>query len=295
MISILIPTYNFDIFPLVSSLHEQAKKLTIEYEIICLDDASKKYNIENQKINTLEHCSYTFLEKNIGRSAIRNLLAKKARFENLLFLDADVIPIEEDFVSNYVSQIDSEEKVVYGGIRYQKDKPSKDQILRWVYGNSREALPVEVRQKNPYLAFLTLNFMIKKSVFKTVSFNEEIPNLRHEDTLFSYDLKKTGIKVVHIENPVYHLGLESSKVFLRKSEEALIGLDYLIDNKLIVPEYVKLSEYYKTLKKYGMKGLYLFFYKTFKSAFLNNLLGKNPSLFVFDLFRLGYFCDLKTK
>lgn len=295
MISILIPTYNFDVFPLVSSLHEQAKKLTIEYEIICLDDASKKYNIENQKINTLEHCSYTFLKKNIGRSAIRNLLAKKARFENLLFLDADVIPIEEDFVSNYVFQIDSEEKVVYGGIRYQKDKPGKDQILRWVYGNSREALPVEQRQKNPYLAFLTLNFMIKKSVFKTVSFNEEIPNLRHEDTLFSYDLKKVGIKVVHIENPVYHLGLESSKVFLRKSEEALIGLDYLIDNKLIVPEYVKLSEYYKTLNKYGIKSLYLFFYKTFKSAFLNNLLGKNPSLFVFDLFRLGYFCDLKTK
>lgn len=295
MISILIPTYNFDIFPLVSYLHEQAKKLSIEYEIICLDDASKNYHTENQKINALEYCSYTLLEKNIGRSSIRNLLAKKARFENLLFLDADVIPIEEDFVSNYISQINSEKKVVYGGIRYQKDKPGKDQILRWVYGNSRETLPVEQRQKNPYLAFLTLNFMIKKSIFKTVSFNEEIPNLRHEDTLFSYDLKKAGIKVVHIENPVYHLGLESSKVFLRKSEEALIGLDYLIDNKLIVPEYVKLSEYYKTLNKYGIKGLYLFFYKTFKSAFLNNLLGKNPSLFVFDLFRLGYFCDLKTK
>lgn len=295
MISILIPTYNFSIFPLVATLLEQVKKTNIEFEIICLDDASQKFHSENQRINDLENCSYSILEHNLGRSAIRNLLAKKARFENLLFLDADVIPVHENFISNYISQINPEEKVVYGGIRYQENKPEKNQVLRWVYGKSREALSLGERNKNPYLSFLTLNFLVKKSVFESVSFNEEIPNLRHEDTLFSYDLKKANIKMIHIENPVCHLGLESSTIFMRKSEEALIGLDYLIDNKLIASDYVKLSEFHKTLKKYRLKGLYLIFYKTFKSAFLKNILGKNPSVFVFDLFRLGYFCDLKKK
>lgn len=295
MISILIPTYNYNIFPLVFSLYEQVKALNIEYEIIGLDDASKKYHSENQKINDLAHCSYSILEKNIGRSAIRNLLAKKARFENLLFLDADVLPIHNDFISNYIPHINSNEKVIYGGIRYQEQRPEKDQILRWVYGKSREALTADVRNQNPYLAFLTLNFMIQKSVFELVSFNEEIPNLRHEDTLFSYELKKAGVPMLHIENPVCHNGLESSQVFLRKSEESLIGLDYLIKNRLIESEYVKLSVAYKKLEKYKLKGIYLAFYRTFKSGFLKNLLGKQPSLLIFDLFRLGYFCDLNTK
>lgn len=295
MISVLIPTYNYNIFPLVSILFEQLEKSTVSFEIICLDDASRKFHTENQKINSLNNCSYSILEKNIGRSAIRNLLAKKAKFENLLFLDADVIPVSENFIPTYISHINSEEKVVYGGIRYQEEKPEKNQVLRWVYGNSREALSVEKRNKNNYLSFLTLNFLISKSVFEKVKFNENIPNLRHEDTLFSFDLKQAEIKVIHIENPIIHNGLESSLVFLKKSEESLQGLDYLIENKFLSSEYVRLSEKFKKFKKYNLEGLYLFFYSTFKKSFLKNLLGKNPSMFVFDLYRLGYFMALKTK
>lgn len=295
MISVLIPTYNYNTFPLVSILFGQLEKASIDFEIICLDDASAKFHAENNQINTLLNCSYSILEKNIGRSAIRNLLAKKARFENLLFLDADVIPVTADFISTYISYLNSEEKVVYGGIRYQEEKPEKNQVLRWVYGNSREALSVEKRNQNEYLSFLTLNFLISKSVFEKVKFNEEIPNLRHEDTLFSFDLKQAKIKMVHIENPVIHNGLESSLVFLRKSEESLQGLDYLIENKLLSAEYVRLSGKFETLKKYYLKGLYLTFYTVFKKSFLKNLIGKNPSMFLFDLYRLGYFMALKTK
>lgn len=294
MLSVLIPTYNYAIFPLVSILFEQLEKAKIDFEIICLDDASSRFHNENQEINTLENCSYTILEKNIGRSSIRNLLAKKANFENLLFLDADVIPVHENFISKYISCINSEEKIVYGGIRYQEKKPEKNQVLRWVYGNSREALCIEKRNKNPYLSFLTLNFLISKSVFEKVCFNEAIPNLRHEDTLFSYDLKKAKIKLLHIENPTIHNGLESSEVFLKKSEESLIGLDYLIKKKLISSDYVKLSEKEKAFKKYRLNKLYLFFYNTFKKSFLKNILGKKPSLFIFDLYRLGYFCNLNS-
>jgi len=293
MISVLIPTYNYGIFPLVSTLFGQLEKASIDFEIICLDDGSAKFHIENQQINTLRSCSYTILERNIGRSAIRNLLAEKARFENLLFLDADVIPISENFISKYLPYLNSDEKVVYGGICYQEEKPEKSQILRWVYGNSREALSVEKRNENVYLSFLTLNFLISKSVFEKVRFNEEIPNLRHEDTLFSYELKKANVKMIHVENPAIHNGLESSKVFLRKSEEALQGLNYLIDNKLVSADYVRLSEKFDFLKKYYLKGLYLLFYDTFRKSFLRNLLGKNPSMLVFDLYRLGYFCNLK--
>jgi hypothetical protein len=294
MLSILIPVYNYNICPLVNELHRQCLKFEIEFEIICQDDGSNQYLIENTEINQLKNTSYTVLKRNIGRSAIRNLLAQKAHFENLLFLDADTLPIHSNFISNYILQVNNEEKVVYGGIQYQKESPIESEILRWVYGKSREALVVEKRQENPYLSLLTLNFLITKSIFKKVCFNEKIPNLRHEDTLFSFELKQNSIQIIHIDNPVYHLGIESSEAFLKKSEESVSGLKYLVDKKLIDVEYVKLSHYYKIIDKYKLSVFYGNLFLFFKSSLKKNLLSDSPSLFIFDLYRLGFYCTLKN-
>ena len=131
-------------------------------------------------------------------------------------------------------------------------------------------------------------------MFKKVRFNENIPNLRHEDTLFSFDLKKENIPVIHIENPAFHLGLESSEVFLRKSDEAVLNLKYLIDNKLIDPEYTRISSLYVKLKKYNLAWLVSFSYKSFKPLFVKQLMNNSPSLLLFDLYRLGYLCSLNS-
>ncbi len=142
MLSILIPTYNYNIFPLVQELHEQCIQQKIVFEIIVLDDCSIKFHTENNKTNTLSNCIYQILNQNIGRSAIRNLLATKATFNNLLFLDADVRLINKQFIKNYLSfiQYNSNYEVVYGGIVYQENQPETNQLLRWIYGNEREAL-----------------------------------------------------------------------------------------------------------------------------------------------------------
>lgn len=295
MLSILIPVYNYNVFRLVENLHNQALECNIVFEIICLDDGSTLFLAENKNINQLKNSHFSILDKNIGRSAIRNLLARRATYENLLFLDADTIPVQKDFLSTYIAQINNDEKVVYGGILYENTQPSKNKVLRWFYGKKREALTTSERNKNPYISFLTLNFLIKKSIFKKVNFNENIPNLRHEDTLFSYQLMQSKMEVIHIENPVYHLGLEDSKTFLKKSEESVIGLKNLVDSNLMSSNYVKLSHYFLLLKKYGFQSLTAFCFKTLKSFFIKQLLSKKPSLFLFDLYRLGYYCTLKSK
>jgi glycosyltransferase involved in cell wall biosynthesis len=295
MLSILIPTYNYNVIPLVSELQKQAIKQGIEFEIIVFDDASPHETLirENEEINRLPHCHYEILQKNIGRSAIRNLLAETAKYDWLLFLDADTIPVTENFITGYLPYLNNEEKVVYGSIKYQPEQPPADKLLRWVYGNEREALPAEVREKHPYLSLLTLNFAISKSVFEKVKFNEEIPNLRYEDTLFSYDLMKAGIKVQHIANEVYHLGLDTSGIFIRKSEEAVVGLKYLLDSKLLPHDYINLAKAYRRLQKLGLLPVMAVFHRTTQKAFRKNLLGTKPSLFIFDLYRLGYLCSLK--
>lgn len=295
MLSILIPTYNYNVVPLVLELQKQCLECEINFEILVFDDGSKLFFNENQKINSLENCRFAVLEKNIGRSAIRNLLAKKAVFNSLLFLDADTITVHNHFIKNYIAQINEDEKVVYGGIEYQKEKPKKCQVLRWKYGNSREALSVEKRRENPYLSLLTLNFLIHKTVFDKVSFNETIPNLRHEDTLFSYNLKQQNIKVIHIENPVFHLGLDDFEIAIKKENESILGLKYLIDHKLLHSDYVRLSKIAATIDKLKINFVFALFYKITKPFFLINLSSDDPSLFIFDLYRLGNLCNLNSK
>ena len=132
MLSILIPSYNYNALSLVSEIHNQAKRTEIPFEIICLDDASTNLFSENEKINHLANCNYEMLKQNIGRSKIRNLLAHKAQYDWLLFLDVDVFPKDEDFIDRYVPFLNDEIKIVNGGILYQSKKPEKSKVLRWV-------------------------------------------------------------------------------------------------------------------------------------------------------------------
>ena len=289
MLSILIPTYNYNVVVLVNDLQIQATELNIDYEIIVFDDASDNYIEENTSINALSNCSYTVLEKNIGRSAIRNRLASSAKYDILLFLDADTKLISNTFIKDYIDIINSKTQIVYGGIVYEDNAPSDEQTLRWIYGKKREALNVEERHENPYLRFLTLNFLIKKAVFNSILFNEDIPNLRHEDTLFAMDAKSKRININHIHNPVLHLGLESNTVFLKKSLESVDALQLFIKKGLINDKHIKLSQKAELIKKYKLKGLVLFTLNILKGSILKNMHSKSPKLFLFDLYRVGYY------
>jgi glycosyltransferase involved in cell wall biosynthesis len=297
MLSILIPTFNYDITALVAEVHKQSKSCKIPFEILVFDDASTDLEVRknNASINVLKNTSYTILKSNIGRSAIRNKLAKSAQYSWLLFLDADVMPVNNHFVFNYINSLSDSKPIIYGGISYKEERPNQSQLLRWVYGKKREALNSEIRKKDIYVSFLTLNFMIQKDTFEKASFNENIPNLRYEDTLFSYDLKRKKIPITHIENPVCHLGLESSEIFLSKSKESLDALNLFLSQKLINANYIRISRIKNRLQKFKLDLLLSTIYPLLKKRFEKNLLSNTPSLFIFDLYRLSYLCNISRK
>jgi hypothetical protein len=295
MLSILIPIYNYNIYPLVLELHGQCVECKIDFEILCLDDGSNQIKSENQHVSALENCRLEIVEKNIGRSGIRNLLAKKAKFANLLFLDADTFPERKDFIQNYVFQINNDEKVVFGGIEYQKEKPADDQLLRWFYGNARESLSVIKRNTNPNLHALTSNILIKKKVFYTNKFDSSITKYGYEDLVFLSALKKKGILVKHIDNPTYHLGLETSQQFLDKTKIALENLKILAETKSLGSSESKIIRTYIFLKKLYLVDVIAFLFKNGDMKIENILLSKKPSLLLFDLYKLGYYCGIKSK
>jgi glycosyltransferase involved in cell wall biosynthesis len=296
MLSILIPTYNYNAYPLAEEIHKQATKERIEFEIIVLDDGStNKTTIkQNNLINSLNYGVFEELPKNIGRSKIRNLLAKKAIYNFFLFLDSDTMTIKDNYIENYIKALNINTQIIYGGIQYQKELPPPEKYLRWIYGKKREALPLSKRIEKPHLRFLTLNFIVTKNVFSELKFNEKIPNLRHEDTLYAFDAKRDNITVQHIENPVLHLGLETNEVFLKKSIESVKALYLFIYQDLIPSNEVALSEKAEIVKKLKLSRIITFLYRTFKSSMKRNLLSQKPSLLVFDFYRLGYYLQLDT-
>lgn len=293
MLSILIPTYNYSVVELVKKVHQQAIAANIDFEIIVFDDFSTQKDIANinNSINEHEFCSYIVNNKNIGRTAARNLLANKAKYDLLLFLDADVLPKYDDFISRFKLTENQNCKVIYGGVCYYNEIPEPDQLLRWKYGNERETKSVEDRLKEPYF-IISQNLLIDKNTF--IKNNTSNLNTYGLDILFSGNLLKNNIQVKHIDNPVYHLGLENNIVFLDKSLKAVKSTFLLEKSNQIENDLRPLQKSYLFLNKWKLDGVFNVFFKTLKTQIKSNLLSKKPSMFLFDLYRLQYFIELKN-
>ena len=290
MISILIPTYNYNTTPLVQKLLEQAESITQAVEILIFDDGSHDFRKENMKLGELPKVTYRYFEENMGRSAIRQRLAEQASYDLLLFLDADVVPASENFLANYFKFMDENSKVICGGVVYEETRPAKDKLLRYAYGVKRETKSAVDRSREPYI-IVTANVLIAKKIF--VSINEDLTNFYGEDLLLSWNLKKLNLQVIHIDNPVFHLGLENSVDFMNKAKTAITNLVRLEKEGRIGHDFISLQRAYRKLKRYGGLGLFRSITKMMGNRMRSNALSDSPSMFYFNLWRLSHYTNLK--
>ena len=286
MLSILIPVYNFDVRELVYELVKQSENEKNIFEIILIDDKSNNdYKLINRELSENKNVIYIELEKNIGRSKIRNLLAEKAKFNYLIFMDCDSEVVDEKYIKNYIPFCENE-ILVYGGRVYKNNAPSDNKLyLRWLYGIKREVVASNTRALNPNKSFMTNNFLISKKLFNKIKFDEKITTYGHEDTIFGYELKKRNIKIIHIDNPLIHIGLEDNEHFLRKTKQGIENLKYLskkFENEDNFFDDIKILKYYKIIKKLRLS----FIINIFKTKIIKNLKSNNPNLQLFDLYKL---------
>jgi glycosyltransferase involved in cell wall biosynthesis len=291
VISVLIPTFNTDVSPLVDFLLSQNDSSLFKMEIIIWDDAS---NIDAFGLCDNENISFFRSPINRGRAKTRELLAEKAKYPYLLFLDADVLPVSTFFLAKYLQHA-SENSVLVGGIQYESKKPESNRYFRWFYGKAREEISVKNRLIKPYDHFMTGNFLVPKSIFLQFPLHDVITGYGHEDTLLGYKFQQVGVPIRHIDNPVFHLGLEENEVFFAKSKEAVSSLLRLKQLGFIIPS--KLIKVYILLEKVKLVAFCALFYPLFEIRFLKKyiFMGNIFSLFFFDIFRLLYFCKLSLK
>ena len=134
---------------------------------------------------------------------------------------------------------------------------------------------------------MTNNILIPKKIFEQVQFDESSRKYGHEDTLFGIELKQLNIPIQHIDNPIYHDGLESTEIFLQKNrKKPLKNLVLLIKSGKIEDE-IKLYSVWKKIHRSGLAGLYRFYCRWRKKAWRRHLFNSsNPSLRRFDLYKL---------
>jgi glycosyltransferase involved in cell wall biosynthesis len=296
MLSILIPAYNFDVRRLVEVLYHQVSEQGVPYEIIVIEDGSIAFVNDNHSIERFPGCRHLVLESNIGRAAIRNKLADEAAYNHLLFLDCDSMVSHHEFIARYLAFC-HDEQIVLGGRIYDSQNADPAYSLIRKYGVSRERNDLrneERRRKHPM--FTTPNFLISKTIFNKVRFDENIDGYGHEDTLFGIKLKALGIEYLFIDNPVVHIGLEENSVFLAKTRKAVSNLYqlYIQGHELLAKESALLL-YYLGLKRWRLVGVAAFLYHIFSKLLEHLLCLKNPSLLLYDVYKLGWLCSIASK
>ena len=282
-ISICIPCHNFLAEPLLKSLRREAT----EVPVFLVDDGSdEKYAEINGKAALAYHVDYEYLPKKKGRSDVRNYLAGKAQTDFLLFIDVDSLPVKRDFLASYLAQ-SVKADVVCGGTKYQAKMPDRHLMLRWKYGKASEETLASDRQKKPYERLSFNNLLVRRSLF----LDNPLLNLKHgyghEDTLWGRSIE-TSSGILHIDNPVYHIGLENNKAFLDKTRQAVENLAWLVQKKGFEDQSA-LSKLYGRLKSIGLHR-FIPILGAFRVLIEDQLLDSlEPNLFNLNLLKLYWF------
>lgn len=159
------------------------------WEVIFADDASDDGTREALAEACREH-GFRLLapERNLGRGAVRNLLAQEARGSILVFLDGDCVPLP-GYLRAWEG-LDPREAHL-GRVRYERVPPSGfSRFLAEGSGAAKLSRPARV----PAAYFISQNFRIARDTFLAAGgFRTDLAGWGGEDTDFGFRLERLGV------------------------------------------------------------------------------------------------------
>ena len=194
---------------------------------------------------------------------------------------------------NYIDFI-PQNLTILGG-RIYNDAQDEHHTLLTKYGIIKE------RNNNPVhisnAPFTSPNFLIPKTIFNKIRFNENIKGYGHEDTIFGIELSRLNIPYYRFDNPIIHLQIEDNQTFIHKTNESIQNL-YNIYKTQQYPEIQTLSpvlNLYTKIKKFHLTTIFTKIYQNYSNSLLKYCDNKNPNLKLFSLYKLCYLCHISTK
>ncbi len=291
--------------------------ISLGFEIIFADDGSADIAARqrNAIIAQLPYCQYIERPKNTGRSAIRNFLAQTAHYNHLIFLDGDVAIERPDFVRTYLTHRNDAD-VIIGTLHFSRMQMNCD-TTEEIIGQTKEAKeetkvssepmlyddnlkyryeqqflakhPIKKRMEQPYASFRTTNFMVSRDLMLAYPFDETFHEYGYEDTLFGKQLKEHGATLIHLDNAATIADYEDNATFVAKTEESLRTLAAHAHQ---LQGYSTLLHTVNRLKGLRLLPLIALAFRLFKGLLHKNLCSNSPSVFLFNVYKLGYFVSL---
>lgn len=288
-LSILIPTRDHDCLSLVRQLARQASSVEgLRWEVIVAEDGSTdQASIEaNARVNGIAHCRQLVLPRNVGRAAIRNYLARQARYAWMLFIDSDMSLSLPDYLRRFLS---SEGEVVYGG--YHAAPLQGCTCLRCRYEQATEpSRQLSRRLSRPYHAFRACNFMASREVMTRHPFDERFSRYGFEETMLGKTLMRAHVPISHIEAPVDFHCHESNVSFIEKTEESLRTLHHF---EAELSGMSTLLSYAQRLDRFHLSWLFRLGHRHLGAIARRALTRGHAPLWLFQLYKLGYLMSVR--
>lgn len=298
MLSIIIPTYNYNCAHLVCELQKQCEEVqamfeAFDYEIIVGDDNSTDAGsvAKNAVIEALPNCKFLLYNNNAGRTGHRNRLLHECHGEWVVIIDADAEVVTADFILNYwtAAQNLRNADIIVGGLETPATAPPGCELRHRYELEAEKRRTLEYRRAHPADNFTAFNVMVNRRVLETMSFNPQCTEYGYEDALFGIEAEQRGYAILHIDNPLLHTGINPSEEFLRNSEAALRTL-----HKLGKPmtERARVAIMAAKLQRAGMAKAVKWLFRIAAPALRHQLLSAKPSLKAFAFYKLGYYLNL---
>lgn len=222
-LSVLIPFYKDDPSDLLQSLLSQTNE-NGDVEVLIYDDGSNEPEL-NAKVSAIvksAHSRVEFLiaDKNAGRSAARNALQENANADWVLFLDADMRPVSDNFLKDYTRLITAGVgDVIFGGFTVPSEAETPDQELHRALSEVSDCLTLEARQAAGPQFVASSNLCVRKEVLLAEGFDHGFKGWGWEDSEWAARIAKK-FTLVHADIPALHLGLESTETLLRRFQSS---------------------------------------------------------------------------
>lgn len=219
-LSVLTPFHKHDPSELLRRLAPAPR----DVEFVLLDDGSASAELLSNVIKAAEALKTSVRvvvwQRNRGRAAGRNRLIEEARGEYVLFLDADLTPDAPDFLHAWLGVIHNERPIVaFGGLSVANVEATPQTALHRNLFARSDCAPAHQRARAAAQSTASANLLVRRDFLMATPFDNGFTGWGFEDTDWALTAAR-HTRILHVDNPVTHAGLDSVATLMRKSAEA---------------------------------------------------------------------------
>ena len=287
-LSVLIPFMRDDPTGLLAALDREA----LPVEVIVLDDGSGDPALAARVGEAVEATGlparFVRLTANEGRSKGRNRLARHARADRFLFIDADMLPDTGHFLADWLALIEARDPAAaFGGFSLDQTPRTRANALHRAMALKSDCVPAPERSRAPAKHMFTANLMVRRDVFDSVTFDERFTGWGWEDVEWAIRVADLW-PVVHAHIPASHLGLDSAATLARKYEQSAANFARVVADHRAVVETYPSYRVARLLRHVPLRALWRPLLKAFATT---DALPVPPRAFVLRLYRAALYAE----